>query len=311
MSTASRTASSSRSPTLRQDIEAGEPAGALHFPDTPWRKEVIVTFEGRAASCSAAAFRDGRGGGTASTRSERRRQASAWAARRAPRGSSPGRRRRHFPRNPFDVYAAACQPIGIGHRRACNDGRETFDVSLKTELCIAARALLAYLAARLAPPLTGLTDAGQAVLGVVLVGTIFWISEAVPLGVTALLVVALLAVNPGLRLPDALVGFTSEVTFFLIGAVAIGAAVETSGLAQRAAAFSPQRRRQPDPALCPDDRCHFRRLRSSSSAITRNAISSRPIGMHSRRMGVSKAGRVAELSCWRWACSIHSRPPRC
>jgi hypothetical protein len=30
---------------LRQEIEAGEPAGALHFPDTPWRKEVIVTFE--------------------------------------------------------------------------------------------------------------------------------------------------------------------------------------------------------------------------------------------------------------------------
>lgn len=32
---------------LRQEIEAGDPAGALHFPDTPWRKEVIVTFEQR------------------------------------------------------------------------------------------------------------------------------------------------------------------------------------------------------------------------------------------------------------------------
>lgn len=98
-------------------------------------------------------------------------------------------------------------------------------------------ALAVYGVARLLPPLPGLGEAGQAALAVTLAGTILWISEAVALGVTALLVVVLLAINPGMRLPSALHGFTSEVTFFLIGVAAIGAAVEASGLAQRVARF--------------------------------------------------------------------------
>lgn len=98
-------------------------------------------------------------------------------------------------------------------------------------------ALAVYAIARLLPPLPGLGEAGQAALAVTLAGTILWISEAVALGVTALLVIVLLALNPGMRLPSALHGFTSEVTFFLIGVSAIGAAVEASGLAQRAARF--------------------------------------------------------------------------
>jgi sodium-dependent dicarboxylate transporter 2/3/5 len=107
---------------------------------------------------------------------------------------------------------------------------------MKKELLFAA-SLLAYAIARLLPPVAGLSEPGQAALGVTLAGTILWISEAVPLGVTALLVIVLLAINPGMHLPDALVGFTSEVTFFLVGVAAIGTAVEASGLAQRAARF--------------------------------------------------------------------------
>ena len=49
-------------------------------------------------------------------------------------------------------------------------------------------ALIAYTTARLLPPLAGLAGPSQAALGVTLAGTILWISEAVPLGVTALLV---------------------------------------------------------------------------------------------------------------------------
>ena len=30
---------------LRQDVVAGQPAGALHFPGTPWRREELVIFE--------------------------------------------------------------------------------------------------------------------------------------------------------------------------------------------------------------------------------------------------------------------------
>ena len=107
---------------------------------------------------------------------------------------------------------------------------------MRKELWLAV-ALLAIAAARMAPPVAGLNGASQAALAVTLAGTILWITESVPLGVTALLVVVLLAINPGMRLPDALQGFTSEVTFFLVGVAAIGTAVETSGLAQRAARF--------------------------------------------------------------------------
>jgi len=94
-----------------------------------------------------------------------------------------------------------------------------------------------FAVARLAPPLDGLTPLGQSVLGAAFAGTVLWISEALPLGLTALLVLVLLGVCPGLRLPDVATGFAGDVTFFLIGAVGIGAAAETSGLAARAARF--------------------------------------------------------------------------
>jgi anion transporter len=89
--------------------------------------------------------------------------------------------------------------------------------------------------ARLAPPLQGLTPLGQSVLGATLAGTVLWMSEAVPLGLTALLVLALLGLCPGLGLADAVAGFSGDVVFFLVGAVALGTAVEASGLAARAA----------------------------------------------------------------------------
>jgi solute carrier family 13 (sodium-dependent dicarboxylate transporter), member 2/3/5 len=106
--------------------------------------------------------------------------------------------------------------------------------SSRDDLCLLA-ALAAYPIARAAPILDGLTAQGQAVLGITLAGAILWISEAVPLGVTALVVLVLLALTPGLQLADAVAGFASDVTFFLVGAAVIGAAVETSGLAERAA----------------------------------------------------------------------------
>jgi solute carrier family 13 (sodium-dependent dicarboxylate transporter), member 2/3/5 len=98
-----------------------------------------------------------------------------------------------------------------------------------------AAAIGAFALARCAPPLEGLTPLGQAVLGAVVAGAILWVSEAIPIGLTALLVVTLLGLCPGLKLPDAAIGFTGEVIFFLVGVTGIGAAVESSGLAARAA----------------------------------------------------------------------------
>jgi anion transporter len=134
-------------------------------------------------------------------------------------------------------------------------------------------ALGGYALARLAPPLDGLTPLGQSVLGAAFAGTVLWVSEAIPLGLTALLVLLLMGLCPGLRLPDVASGFAGEVTFFLIGAVAIGAAVGRSGLAERMARF-----------LCRGARGNPTRLyvqlvagipllaQLVPSAITRNAI---------------------------------------
>jgi anion transporter len=163
---------------------------------------------------------------------------------------------------------------------------------MKKELWLAI-ALLAYAASRLLAPVAGLSEPTQAVLGVTIAATILWISEAVPLGVTALLVVVLLALNPGMRLPDAVHGFTSEVTFFLIGVTAIGAAVETSGLAQRVARFLAQSARG-NPS-----RLYVQMILSLPalaflvpSAITRNAIMIPAYREALDSMGVGKSGRA-------------------
>ncbi len=136
-----------------------------------------------------------------------------------------------------------------------------------------AAALTVFALARLTPPLAGLSPLGQSVLGAACAGTILWVSEAIPLGLTALLVAALLALCPGLGFADAASGFAGEVVFFLIGAVAIGTAVESSGLAVRAARLL-SRSAKGSPA-----RLYFQMIAGFPvlallipSAITRNAV---------------------------------------
>jgi sodium-dependent dicarboxylate transporter 2/3/5 len=91
-------------------------------------------------------------------------------------------------------------------------------------------------AGRLAPGPAALPPEGRAVVGVVLAGMLLWMTEALPLGVTALLVLALLGTVPGVTPAALFGGFASPVVFFLVGALALGLAVERSGLAARAAA---------------------------------------------------------------------------
>jgi anion transporter len=103
--------------------------------------------------------------------------------------------------------------------------------------CWIGAALMAYLLVRLSPQLDGLSPQGQAVLGAMAAGTILWITEATPIGLTALVVLVFLALSPGAQFSEVAGGLSSQVVFFLIGAVAIGTAVEVSGLADRAARF--------------------------------------------------------------------------
>jgi di/tricarboxylate transporter len=94
-------------------------------------------------------------------------------------------------------------------------------------------ALSIYLLALLAPSPPGLSHAGQAVLGIALAGVALWASEAMPLGFAAIFVLVLLGTTPSTAGSATFGGFAAPVVFFLIGAVALGTAVESTGLAER------------------------------------------------------------------------------
>jgi solute carrier family 13 (sodium-dependent dicarboxylate transporter), member 2/3/5 len=100
-----------------------------------------------------------------------------------------------------------------------------------------AAALSIYFAALLAPSPPGLGHAGQAVLGVALAGVALWASEAVPLGLAAVFILVLLGTTPSSPGSTTFGGFAAPVVFYLIGAVALGSAVQSTGLADRIARF--------------------------------------------------------------------------
>jgi anion transporter len=162
--------------------------------------------------------------------------------------------------------------------------------------CWIGAALGVYFLAQLAPQLEGLSPQGQAVLGTMGAGAILWISEATPIGLTGIAVLILLALSPGMRLSDAAGGFSSDVVLFLIGAVAIGTAVEASGLAERAARFL-SRMARGSPA-----RLYVQMIASLPafavlvpSAITRNAILIPAYSEALDRMGIRKSDRSGRM----------------
>ncbi len=89
----------------------------------------------------------------------------------------------------------------------------------------------------MSPP-TGLTIAGQRVLGIAVIAIGLWSTELLPMGVTAMLVVVSLMVSGGVKdFQTALIGFAQPVPYFLIAVLTIGFAVQKSGLAERIARF--------------------------------------------------------------------------
>jgi sodium-dependent dicarboxylate transporter 2/3/5 len=86
------------------------------------------------------------------------------------------------------------------------------------------------------PSPAGLPEAGKRVIAVAVLAIGLWCTEALPAGVTAIvLIVALVLTGSGF--PDALAGFADPVAYFLIGVLTIGLAVQKSGLAERVARF--------------------------------------------------------------------------
>lgn len=154
-------------------------------------------------------------------------------------------------------------------------------------------ALGAYLVVLLLPRPAGLGQAGQGAAAVVLAGVILWISEAFPMGVTALVVLFLLAASPGAKLGAAFAGFATPVVYFLIGILVIAHAVDRTGLAARAARFL-VRRAEGSPA-----RLYTQLLASLPvmaillpSGMTRNAILIPAYQQAFRALGIGPAARA-------------------
>ena len=71
-----------------------------------------------------------------------------------------------------------------------------------------------------------------------------WCTEALPAGVTSLILIVALVLSGGVPgFPQALAGFADPVAYFLIGVLTIGLAVSRSGLAERVARFFLRRSR--------------------------------------------------------------------
>ena len=88
------------------------------------------------------------------------------------------------------------------------------------------------------PSPAGLPEAGKRVIAVAVLAIGLWCTEALPAGVTSLVLVVALVLSgavPGFA--EALAGFADPVAYFLIGVLTIGLAVSHSGLAERVARF--------------------------------------------------------------------------
>ena len=98
--------------------------------------------------------------------------------------------------------------------------------------------LALFLLVLLMPAPEGLSAEGQKALAVMTLAVVFWATEALPISVTGLLGVILLIVLgavPGVL--EGLYGFSQPVSYFLVGILTIGLAVQQSGLAERLATF--------------------------------------------------------------------------
>ncbi len=96
--------------------------------------------------------------------------------------------------------------------------------------------LLPALVVLVAPTPAGLHIEGQRVLAVLAAAIALWGTEALPSGVTSLVVLAALVVTGAVgNVREALVGFADPAPYFLVGVLTIGLAVSRSGLAERMA----------------------------------------------------------------------------
>jgi len=88
----------------------------------------------------------------------------------------------------------------------------------------------------LVPTSESLTGDGRAALAVMGWATIIWLSNGLPLAVSGLMIPVLLSLTGAAeKLPEAFSGFTSNVTFLILGCFILAAVMQTNGLDKRIA----------------------------------------------------------------------------
>ena len=93
----------------------------------------------------------------------------------------------------------------------------------------------AALTAYLLPTPEGLSQSGQRAFSVFLLCTSLWVSNALPVGITGLLAVALLGLTGAMTPSEAFAAFGSSAVFFILGVFILAAALIRSGLSKRIA----------------------------------------------------------------------------
>ena len=137
-----------------------------------------------------------------------------------------------------------------------------------------AGAFLLFFLFILLPPFAGLSSQGQRVIAVVLLAIVLWAMEALPVGITSILILILLGITRGgSSANDLFHGFHSPILYFLVGVMVMGGAIVKSGLAQRAAMVFLRGARGNSRRLFIHCLCSLPPLAFIlPSAITRNAI---------------------------------------
>ena len=105
----------------------------------------------------------------------------------------------------------------------------------RLRLGVAAAGVVLATAIYLVPSPEGLAVEGKAAFAVFVACIALWITNALPIGVTGLLAVALLAVTGGLEPAEAYAAFGNSAVFFILGVFIFAAGIIQSGLSKRMA----------------------------------------------------------------------------
>lgn len=87
----------------------------------------------------------------------------------------------------------------------------------------------------IAPTPDGLTHNGQVMIGILIMAAILWITEAIPLAVTGLLIMIIQPMLHVMSPDEVFTSFGNQAIFFLIGAFILAGAIEKHGLHRRIA----------------------------------------------------------------------------